>query len=323
MDVHEGSETMIDLKTQRILVTGGTGFFGTHIVDALTKHGCLDVSVSNSMFDLRRKDRVYSLLNQFTPDIIIHCAAHCGGIGLNKERPAELFYDNIMMGATLMDAAHEKGIKKFVQLGTVCEYPKFTPIPFHESNLWEGYPEETNAPYGIAKKALLVMGQAYRQQYGFNVIHLLPVNLYGPRDNFDPKSSHVIPALIRKFEDAVGKPSLSVWGSGNAFREFLYVEDAAEAVVLATERYDGPEPINVGAGRTISIRDLVGIIAKKVGFTGEIVFDATMPDGQPERCLNTERAFQEFGFEAHTTFSDGLDKTIEWYHMNHRRLLLK
>jgi len=304
---------MIDIKNKRILVTGGTGFFGQHIVKAFERHGCLDVNACNSMFDLRRFDRVYSLLNQFNPEIIVHCAAHCGGIGLNKERPAELFYDNIMMGATLMDAAQKKGVEKFVQLGTVCEYPKFTPVPFSEDYLWKGYPEETNAAYGIAKKAILVMGQAYRQQYGFNSIHLLPVNLYGPNDNFDPKSSHVIPALIRKFEEALGKPSVSVWGSGRAFREFLYVADAAEAVVLATERYNGPEPVNVGAGWTISIRQLAEMIAKKVGFTGEIVFDVSMPDGQPERCLNTERAFQEFGFKAYTTFSDGLDKTIEWY----------
>lgn len=304
---------MIDLKTKRILVTGGTGFFGSHIMTAFTKHGCLDLCASDSTFDLRRQDRVDTLLNQLSPDIIVHCAAHCGGIGLNKERPAELFYDNIMMGALLMAAAQKRGVEKFVQLGTVCEYPKFTPVPFDEDDLWNGYPEETNAPYGIAKKALLVMGQAYRQQYGFNVIHLLPVNLYGTRDNFDPKSSHVIPALIRKFVEALGKPSVTIWGSGNAYREFLYVGDAAKAVVLATERYDGSDPINVGAGWTISIRELATLIATKIGFTGEIVFDASMPDGQPTRRLNTERAYQEFDFKAWTPFSAGLDTTIEWY----------
>jgi GDP-L-fucose synthase len=307
---------MIDLTSKRVLVTGGAGFFGQHIVSELHQRGCREVSAPTSIeYDLRVKEQIDTVLQKTVPDIIIHCAAHCGGIGLNKERPADLFYDNALMGILLMHAAHKQGVEKFVQLGTVCEYPKFTPVPFNENDLWNGYPEETNAPYGIAKKSLMVMGQAYRDQYKFNVIHLLPVNLYGPHDNFNPSSSHVMPALIRKFYEATinAQSPVSVWGSGNAFREFLYIEDAAKAVVMATEKYDGGAPVNIGTGCTTAISDLVTMIAQKVGYTGEILFDSTMPDGQPERCLNTERALQEFGFTARTTLSEGLDKTIAWY----------
>lgn len=307
---------MLNLEEKRILLTGSTGFFGSHILAELRLRGCHNiVTPRHADYDLSYSGHVDQVYAAFRPQVVIHCAAHCGGIGLNKERPADLFYDNITMGVFMLDAAHRYGVEKFVQLGTVCEYPKFTPVPFSEDNLWNGYPEETNAPYGIAKKALLVMGQAYRQQYGFNAIHLLPVNLYGPRDNFDPKSSHVIPALIRKFEEAKasGQPSVSIWGSGNAYREFLYVEDAAKAVVLATERYDEGEPVNIGTGCTVAISNLAKIIADKVGFKGVINFDTSMPDGQPERCLNTERATQKFGFTATTSLSKGLDKTIAWY----------
>lgn len=306
----------MDLSKKRILITGAFGFFGRHIAKALNDHGCESLFLAGREGgDLRIKQKADALIGGLVPEVVIHCAAHCGGIGLNRERPAEMFYDNITMGVNLMDAAFRGGVEKFVQLGTVCEYPKFTPVPFNEANLWEGYPEETNAPYGVAKKALLVMGQAYRQQYGFNVIHLLPVNLYGPGDNFDPESSHVIPALIRKFVEAKtqGLPSVSIWGSGNAFREFLYVGDAAEAIVLATEKYDAPEPVNIGTGYTISIQSLVSMIADKVGYTGGIEYDTTMPDGQPKRCLNTSKAWQGFDFVAKTSFDEGLSKTIAWY----------
>jgi GDP-L-fucose synthase len=310
---------MIDLSKERILITGATGFFGQHIVAAFRAHGVQDlVTVGSKPLDLRVPKDARTLLQTSCPDIVVHCAAHCGGIGLNKEKPAELFYDNIMMGANLIDASHFNSVKKFIQLGTVCEYPKFASVPFKEIDLWEGYPEETNAPYGVAKKALLVMGQAYRQQYGFNVIHLLPVNLYGPGDHFDPKSSHVIPALIRTFVIAKdqGHPSVEVWGTGKAGREFLYVEDAAEAIVLATEYYNGADPVNIGTGNAITIRDLAVMIAAKIGYTGDLTFNASMPDGQPKRCLDTSRARLEFGFEAKTSFSEGLDKTIAWYLQN-------
>jgi GDP-L-fucose synthase len=303
----------MDLSKERVLLTGATGFFGRHIARTLNARGVSVPYVKIRNHDLRIRSHADDLIDLHKPTVVIHCAAHCGGIGLNKEKPAELFYDNITMGVNLIDAAFRFGVKKFVQIGSVCEYPKFTPVPFTENNLWEGYPEETNAPYGIAKKALLVMGQAYRAQYNFNTIHLLPVNLYGPGDNFGPECSHVIPALIRKFIENKGQPSVSVWGSGNAFREFLYVEDAAEAVVLATEHYDGNDPVNIGTGNTISIRDLAAMIAAKVGYTGDITFDASMPDGQLQRCLSTSRARAGFGFEFRTSFSKGLDKTIDWY----------
>jgi GDP-L-fucose synthase len=251
-------------------------------------------------------------------DIVIHLAAKVGGIGFNQKYPGELFYDNAIMGIQLIEAARQEGVEKCVILGTVCAYPKFTPVPFHEDDLWNGYPEETNAPYGIAKKALLVQAQAYRQQYGFNAIYLLPVNLYGPRDNFNPDSSHVIPALIKKFVDAVRekKPYVDVWGTGSASREFLYVDDAARAIVLATERYNKPQPVNLGAGKEISIKDLVTIIQKHTGYTGKIHWDTSKPDGQPRRCLVTSRAKEEFGFEAEMQFDEGLKRTVDWY-VNH------
>ena len=246
---------------------------------------------------------------------MIHLAAKVGGIGFNQNYPGELFYDNAIMGIQLIEAARQEGVEKCVILGTVCAYPKFTPVPFSEDELWNGYPEETNAPYGIAKKALLVQAQAYRQQYGFNAIYLLPVNLFGPRDNFNPESSHVIPALIKKFVEAVRekKSSVDVWGTGSASREFLYVEDAARAIVLATERYNKPDPVNLGAGKEISIRDLVTLIKEQTGFTGEIHWDTTKPDGQPRRCLVTSRAEKEFGFVAQVPFSEGLRRTVEWF----------
>jgi len=248
-------------------------------------------------------------------DIVIHLAAKVGGIGFNKKYPAILFYDNAIMGIQLMEAARQEGVQKFVAVGTVCAYPKFTPVPFKEEDLWNGYPEETNAPYGIAKRFLLVQAQAYREQYGFNAIYLLPVNLYGPRDNFDPERSHVIPALIKKMVDAKleGRNEVVVWGTGKASREFLYVEDASEGVLLATEKYDKPDPVNLGAGREITIKDLVDLIAQLVGFDGKIVWDTSKPDGQPRRCLDTSKAKKELGFEARTDFKEGLKRTIEWY----------
>jgi GDP-L-fucose synthase len=252
-------------------------------------------------------------------DIVIHLAAKVGGIGFNQNYPGELFYDNAIMGIQLIEAARQEEVEKCVILGTVCAYPKYTPVPFSEDELWNGYPEETNAPYGIAKKALLVQAQAYRQQYGFNAIYLLPVNLYGPGDNFNPESSHVIPALIKKYVEAVRekKPFVDVWGTGAASREFLYVEDAARAIVLATERYNKPEPVNLGAGKEISIKDLVTIIKEQTGFTGEIHWDTTKPDGQPRRCLVTSRAEKEFGFVAQVQFEEGLKRTVEWYRATH------
>jgi GDP-L-fucose synthase len=258
---------------------------------------------------------VRRLLRDTRPHVVIHLAAKVGGIGANREQPAAFFYENLMMGVQLMHEAWRAGVEKVVAIGTVCAYPKHTPVPFREEDLWEGYPEETNAPYGLAKKMLLVQAQAYRQQYGFNAIYLLPVNLYGPGDNVDPKNSHVIPALIRKCVEAKerGDPVVEVWGTGRATREFLYVEDAAEGIVLAAERYDSPEPVNLGAGMEISIRELAGLIAGIVGFEGEIVFDASKPDGQPRRCLDTTRAEANFGFRARTPFEEGLRKTIEWY----------
>ncbi|TMG39035.1 MAG: GDP-L-fucose synthase [Chloroflexi bacterium] len=306
----------MDLEKKRLLVTGGAGFLGTHVVGALRRRGAGRVDVPRSaQHDLTREGVVEALLDQTRPEIVIHLAAVVGGIGANQENPGKFFYDNLMMGALLMEHARRRGIAKFVAVGTVCAYPKFAPIPFKEENLWDGYPEETNAPYGLAKKMLLVQAQAYRQQYGFNAIYLLPVNLYGPGDNFDPRSSHVIPALIRKCLEAkeAGADRIVVWGTGRATREFLYVEDCAEGIVRATEAYDGPDPVNLGSAHEITIADLVTKIAAITGFTGEIVWDKSKPDGQPRRKLDTSRAERLFGFESHTNFDRGLRATIEWY----------
>ncbi len=303
-------------ENKKILLTGGAGFLGSHIAEQLEQRGInkdnLYIPRSRDL-DLRIWENCVKAVKD--RDIVIHLAAKVGGIGFNQKYPAELFYDNAMMGIQMIEAARQEGVEKCVILGTVCAYPKFTPVPFNEADLWNGYPEETNAPYGLAKKMLLVQAQAYRRQYGFNAIYLLPVNLYGPRDNFDPESSHVIPALIKKFVEAVKekKPVVEVWGTGSASREFLYVEDAARAVVLAAERYNKPDPVNIGAGREISIKDLVGIIQKYTGFTGEIHWDTSKPDGQPRRCLVTSRAKEEFGFEAKVPFDEGLKRTIDWY----------
>jgi GDP-L-fucose synthase len=307
---------VIDLARMTVVVTGGSGFLGRHVVAALERAGCASVFVPRKIgYDLTHEPDVERLYEDANPDLVIHLAAVVGGIGANRESPGRFFYENVMMGALVLEHARRSGVRKFVGVGTICAYPKLAPVPFVERDLWNGYPEETNAPYGIAKKMLLVQGQAYRAQYGMNVIHLLPVNLYGPHDNFDPASSHVIPALIKKFLDAVqsGAPEVVCWGTGNATREFLYVEDCAKAIVRATERYDAPEPVNIGAGFEISIRDLATLVAELTGFTGRIVFDATKPDGQPRRSLDVSRALSEFGFKATTDFRDGLRNTIDWY----------
>jgi len=303
-------------KHTRFLVTGGAGFLGTHVVEKLRARGYTEIFVPRSReYDLTDLQDVKRVLDDATPDIIIHLAAVVGGIGANRERPGEFFYKNLIMGAQLMEQARLHSVVKFVAIGTICAYPKFTSIPFKEEDLWNGYPEETNAPYGLAKKMLLVQAQAYRDQYGFTAIHLLPVNLYGPGDNLDPTSSHVIPALIKKCCDAIttGQREIVVWGTGKATREFLYVEDAGEGIVLATERYNKPDPVNLGAGFEISINDLVHLIAKLTGFAGTITWDTTKPDGQPRRRLDTSKAELEFGFRATTSFEAGLRKTIEWY----------
>jgi len=312
---------MMDFWTsKRFVVTGGAGFLGSYVVKALRQRGAEQVFVPRSaQYDLRQREAVLALLNDARPHVIIHLAAVVGGIGANREHPAEFFYDNLIMGAQLMHEAWQAGVEKFVSIGTVCAYPKFTPVPFKESSLWDGYPEETNAPYGLAKKMLLVQGQAYRQQYGFNAIYLLPTNLYGPGDNFDPRSSHVIPALIRKCVEARerGDEQIVAWGTGSPTREFLYVEDAAEGIVLATERYNKPDPVNLGSGMEISIKDLTELIARLTGFTGRIVWDTSKPDGQPRRMLDTSRAYEEFGFKASTPFEEGLRRTVAWY-LEHR-----
>ncbi|HYM15517.1 MAG TPA: GDP-L-fucose synthase [Dehalococcoidia bacterium] len=303
------------LANVRVLVTGGAGFLGSHVVDALEARGA-DVFIPRSArYDLRDRDAITRVLDDARPQVVIHLAAVVGGIGANRRNPGRFFYDNAIMGIQLMEQARLAGIEKFVGVGTVCAYPKFVPLPFREDDIWNGYPEETNAPYGLAKKMLLVQAQAYREQYGFNAITLLPVNLYGPGDNFDPESSHVIPALIRKIVEAKvrGEASVTAWGTGAASREFLYVEDAAEAIVRATERYDGPLPVNVGAGREISIRELVAAIARLCDFRGDIRWDASQPDGQPRRMLDTSRAKALFGFEATTDFEEGLRRTIAWF----------
>jgi GDP-L-fucose synthase len=323
---------------KRILVTGGAGFLGSFVVEKLKARGCKDIFVPRSIdYDLVKMEAVKRLYKDSKPDIVIHLAARVGGIGANRANPGKFFYDNLMMGVQMMEEGRQAGIEKFVAIGTVCAYPKSTSVPFQEKDLWNGYPEETNAPYGLAKKMLLVQSQAYRNQYGFNAIYLLPVNLYGPRENFDPESSHVIPALIRKCVDAKlqmeqaetevkskpqpkpqpePNPFITVWGSGKATREFLYVEDCAEGILLATEKYNKPDPVNLGAGFEISIKDLVDLIKELTGFRGKVLWDTSKPDGQPRRMLDTSRALKEFGFKAKTKFEDGLGKTIEWYISN-------
>ena len=305
----------------RIVVTGGAGFLGKAVVRSLEQRGYLDIFIPRiEQYDLRKDEDIRRLYDTARPDAVIHLAAVVGGIGANRENPGRFFYDNAIMGIQLIEEARRAGVAKFVCLGTICAYPKFTPVPFREEDLWNGYPEETNAPYGLAKKMLLVQCQAYRQQYGFNAIFLLPVNLYGPSDNFNPASSHVIPALIKKCVDAreAGDTQIVVWGDGSATREFIYVDDAAEGIVMASERYNDADPVNIGAGFEISIRDLVALVVRLTRFEGRIIWDTTKPNGQPRRKLDTQRARERFGFEATTNFEEGLKKTIAWYE-EHRR----
>ncbi len=306
------------LVSKRILITGGAGFLGSKVVSELKKVGCRQTHVfRSSEYDLRNPSETARLFSDTHPEVVIHLAAVVGGIGANRVNPGKFFYDNLMMGLNVLEQARLHRVGKVVAIGTVCAYPKFTPVPFREDDLWNGYPEETNAPYGIAKKMLLVQAQAYRQQYGLNAIYLLPVNLYGPGDSFDPEKSHVIPALIKKCCDAIdeGADHIEVWGTGSASREFLYVEDCARAIVMATQRYDRPDPINIGAGREIAIRELVELIAQLCSYRGEVRWDPTKPDGQPRRCLDVSRAAREFGFRAQTDFREGLLKTINWYRL--------
>lgn len=299
-----------------VLVTGGGGFLGQQVLAKLRTAGCEKVIAPRKReYDLREREQIVRLLKGAEPDLVIHLAAVVGGIGANRLHPGEFFYDNAIMGIELIEYARRLNVGKFVCLGTICAYPKFATVPFHEEDLWKGYPEETNAPYGLAKKMLLVQAQAYRQEYGFNCIYLLPVNLYGPKDNFDPQTSHVIPALIRKLLEARarGEHTVTCWGTGSASREFLYVEDAAEAILLAAERYNKPDPVNIGSGHEITIRELAALLCKLTGFEGELIWDATQPDGQPRRRLDVTRAEREFGFLAKTSLVDGLRNTIEWY----------
>ncbi len=309
---------MLDLSKERIVVTGGAGFLGRYLREQLKLAGAAEENILVPLiedFDLTKEADVVRMYDEMRPSVVIHLAAEVGGIGANRENPGRFFYANMAMGLHLIEHARIRGLSKFVQVGTICAYPKFTPVPFKEENLWEGYPEETNAPYGVAKKALLVMLQAYRQQYGLNGIYLLPVNLYGPGDNFDLQTSHVIPALIRKFVEAKqrGDEQVEVWGTGKVSREFFYAEDCAKGIVAATQKYDEPEPVNLGAGFEITIRDLVEKIKQMVGFEGEVAWDASKPDGQPRRCLDVTRAAEKFGFSAEVNFDEGLQRTIDWY----------
>lgn len=304
---------------RRVVVTGGAGFLGSFVVERLERANCAEIFVPRSReYDLVDRDAVRRLYRDARPDIVLHLAARVGGIGANQKNPGRFFYDNLMMGVNLIDEGRRVGLEKFVQIGTICAYPKFAPVPFREDDLWKGYPEETNAPYGIAKKALLTQLQSYREQYGFPGIYLLPVNLYGPRDNFDLDTSHVIPALIRKCVEAVerGDDHIVVWGTGEASREFFYVEDCADAILMAAEKYSGEEPVNLGTGEEIRIRELVALIARLVGFEGELVFDPSKPDGQPRRALDVSRAEQLFGFKARVSLEDGLRHTIDWFKAN-------
>ena len=314
-------EKVFELAEKRICVTGGAGFLGTYLIEYLRQRGVEKIFVPKiEDYDLVQQDAIQQMLKDSNPEVIIHLAAHVGGIGANREHPAEFFYDNLMMGVQLLHQAYAFGVEKFVAIGTVCAYPKFTPVPFSENDLWIGYPEETNAPYGLAKKMLLVQSQAYRDQYGYNSIFLLPVNLYGPGDNFNPRSSHVIPALIRKCVEAKeqGQDHIVVWGDGSPTREFLYVKDAARGIALAAERYNQSLPVNIGSGFEISIKDLVEKIARMTGFDGKLVWDTSKPNGQPRRALDISRARDMFGFEAHTDFEEGLKETIDWYCQNRK-----
>jgi len=312
------------LANKRICVTGGAGFLGSFIQESLKKRGVTDIFIPlRKQYDLIEVSDIRRMLSDAKPDVIIHLAANVGGIGANMEHPAEFFYDNLMMGVQLIHESWKAGVEKFVAIGTICAYPKYTPIPFKEDDLWNGYPEETNAPYGLAKKMLLVQSQAYRKQYGFNSIYLLPVNLYGPRDNFNPKSSHVIPALIHKCYEAKLNHTTEVviWGDGSPTREFIYAGDAAEGIVMATEKYDGPEPVNIGSGMEISIKDLAELIARLIGYEGKLVYDTGKPNGQPRRALDVSRAREYFGFTAKMSFEDGLKQTIDYYISNRDAIL--